>query len=164
MSHHDYGDYGAAHRDESSNDVDGGTTANHDQYHANRDCCACEPVGGPMSDVTIQVPTAHGVLSAAPPVEATADDVIRHMGRTIAALEQQLVEKDIALGTICNIAACALKVMADMGLEDAPGEFAFSHDLTDRMYGTNLTLSEDFAGGIRVRFAERTTAPVLLER
>jgi hypothetical protein len=117
-----------------------------------------------MSDVTVQVPTAHGVLSAPTPVDATADDVIRHMGRVIAALEQEKAEMQVALGTITNIAACALKVLADMGLEDAPGEFAFSHDLTDRMYGANLTLTEDFAGGIRVKFRERTTAPILLER
>lgn len=116
-------------------------------------------------DVTIHVPTAHGVLSAQPPSgEVTVDDMLAFYRAQMNAQAQRITELEVALGTVTNIAACALKVMADMGLEDEPGEFCFSHDLTDRMYGANLTLKEDFAGGIRVRFAERTVAPILLER
>ena len=105
------------------------------------------------------------MLSAAPPNgEVTADDILKFQAGQLTAAHQRISELEIALGTVTNIAACALKVLADMGLEDEPGEFAFSKDLTDRMYGANLTLSEDFAGGIRVRFRERTVAPILLER
>lgn len=140
-------------------DCDGGAAGAHYRVGGER-------VGGAVNtDVTVQVPTANMVLSGPPPGEhATADDVIKHLGRMLAAAEQRNAEMEIALGTVTNIAACALKVLADMGLEDGPGEFSFSHDLTDRMYGANLTLAEDFAGGIKVRFRERTTAPVLLER
>lgn len=115
-------------------------------------------------DVTVQVPTAHQVLSASAPVEATPDDIIAHLGRMLAASDQRNAEMEIALGTITNIVGCALKVLFDLGLEDEEGGIAFSKDLADRMYGVNVTLSQDFAGGIRVRIRERTTSPVLLER
>jgi hypothetical protein len=109
-------------------------------------------------DVTVAVPTAHGVLSAAAPSgEVTADDIIKFQAAQLAALSNRLQELDIALNTITNLAGCAIKFMIDHGYgdESAPDTMAFSRDYLDRMRNCNLTLREDFAGGYTVTFRER---------
>jgi hypothetical protein len=109
-------------------------------------------------DVTVAVPTAHGVLSApAPSGEVTADDIIKFQAGQLAALNNRLQELDIALNTITNLAGCAIKFMIDHGYgdESAPDTMAFSRDYLDRMRNCNLTLQEDFAGGYTVTFRER---------
>jgi hypothetical protein len=109
-------------------------------------------------DVTVRVPTAHGVLSApAPTGEVTADDIIKYQAAQLAALTGRLQELEIALNTITNLAGCAIKFMIDHGYgdESAPDTMAFSRDYLDRMRNCNLTLQEDFAGGYTVTFRER---------
>jgi hypothetical protein len=109
-------------------------------------------------DVTVAVPTAHGVLSApAPNGEVTADDIIKFQAAQLAALSNQLQEQTIALNTITNLAGCAIKFMIDHGYgdESAPDTMAFSRDYLDRMRNCGMTLQEDFAGGYTVTFRER---------
>jgi hypothetical protein len=109
-------------------------------------------------DVTVAVPTAHGVLSAsAPSGEVTPDDIIAYQAAQLAALSNRLQELDIALNTITNLAGCAIKFMIDHGYgdESAPDTMAFSRDYLDRMRNCNLTLQEYFAGGYTVTFRER---------
>jgi hypothetical protein len=110
-------------------------------------------------DVTVAVPTAHGVLSAPSPAggEVTADDIIKFQAAQLAALSNRLQELDIALNTITNLAGCAIKFMIDHGYgdESAPDTMAFSRDYLDRMRNCGMTLQEDFAGGYTVTFRER---------
>lgn len=119
-----------------------------------------------MSDVTIHVPTAHGVLTAPQPTngEVSADDIIKFQASQLAASSARIQELEVAVQTIVNIAACALKVLADSGLTDAPDEFSFSYDLAERMRDTNITATRDFAGGITVKFREQSPAAILVER
>ena len=150
--------HGAAAYDDSSAPDDHGSAAHPDR--------GGERVGGTVSDVTVHVPTAHGVLTAPAPdgVEVTADDIIKFQAAQLAAAHGRIQELEVAVQTIVNIAACALKVLADAGLADAPDEFSFSYDLAERMRDTNITATRDFAGGITVKFREQSPAAILVER
>lgn len=116
------------------------------------------------NDVTIHVPTAHLKLDASPPGEVTADDIIALYKAQNQAQAARIQELELATQTIVNIAACALKVLADSGLTDAPDEFSFSYDLVERMRDTPITCTRDFAGGVIVKFRDKSPAPVLVER
>jgi hypothetical protein len=113
-------------------------------------------------DVTVRVPTAHGVLSAPAPdgAEVTADDIIKFQAAQLAASNARLQELELALNTITNLAGCAIKFMLDKGYgdPDTPDTMGFSRDYLDRMKNCNLTLREDFAGGYTVTFRERADA------
>ena len=103
-------------------------------------------------------------LSATPPnAEVTEADIIKFQAGQLQAAAARIQELEIGLGTVTNIAACALKVLADAGMGDGPDEFRFSRDLSDRMQGTNLTLREEFGGAIVVHFRERSRPMVALE-
>lgn len=116
-------------------------------------------------NVTIHVPTANMVLSALPPSEHVSDaDVIKYQAAQLQADAARIQELEVCVQTIVNIAACALKVLADSGLTDAPDEFSFSYDLVERMRDTPITCTRDFAGGVIVKFREKSPAPVLVER
>ena len=120
-------------------------------------------------DVTVQAPTAHGVLSAlhrdAPNGEVTADDIIGYQKSLLAASNARLQELELALNTITNLAGCAIKFMIDHGYgdDDAPDTMSFSRDYLDRMRNCNLTLREDFAGGYTVTFRERADGQLARE-
>lgn len=117
------------------------------------------------NDVTIHVPTAHLNLTAsAPNGEVTEADIIKVQEAQLQAQAVRIQELEVATQTIVNIAACALKVLADSGLTDAPDEFSFSYDLVERMRDTPITCTRDFAGGIVVKFRETSPAPILVER
>jgi hypothetical protein len=109
-------------------------------------------------DVTVAVPTAHGVLSAPIPTgEVTPNDIIQFQASQLAASNARLQELELALNTVTNLAGCAIKFMLDHGYgdDDAPDTMSFSRDYLDRMRDCNLTLREDFAGGYTVTFRER---------
>jgi hypothetical protein len=112
-------------------------------------------------DVTVAVPTAHGVLSAPIPTgEVTPNDIIQFQASQLAASNARLQELELALNTVTNLAGCAIKFMLDHGYgdDDAPDTMSFSRDYLDRMRDCNLTLREDFAGGYTVTFRERADA------
>lgn len=116
-------------------------------------------------NVTIHVPTAHGILSALPATgEVTEADIIKFQAGQLQANAARIQELEVCVQTIVNIAACALKVLADSGLTDAPDEFSFSYDLAERMRDTHITCTRDFAGGIIVKFREASPSPILVER
>lgn len=117
------------------------------------------------SDVTVHVPTAVMNLSAGPPNdEVTEADIIKVQNGQLQAAAARINEVEVALSTITNIAACALKVLADAGLSDASDEFSFSYDLMERMRDSNITATREFSGAITVRFRESSPAPILVER
>jgi hypothetical protein len=112
-------------------------------------------------DVTVAVPTAHGVLSAPIPTgEVTPNDIIQFQASQLAASNARLQELELALNTVTNLAGCAIKFMLDKGYgdEEAADTMSFSRDYLDRMRNCNLTLREDFAGGYTVTFRERADA------
>jgi hypothetical protein len=112
-------------------------------------------------DVTVAVPTAHGVLSAPIPTgEVTPNDIIQFQASQLAASNARLQELELALNTVTNLAGCAIKFMLDKGYgdEEAADTMSFSRDYLDRMRNCNLTLREDFDGGYTVTFRERADA------
>jgi hypothetical protein len=121
-----------------------------------------------MNDnVTVHVPTAVMDLTGLEPGGAIdSDAVLKFQAGQLQLAAARIQELEIALGTSVNIAACALKVLSDRGLADgdASDEFRFSRDLSDRMNGANLTLSNDAMGGLVVKFAPRAPDAIQLER
>jgi hypothetical protein len=161
---------GHHHDDRATDHHNHRPAANHDRAPANHNRADQHRQGAPMgeqtmSDVTIHVPTAHMNLSGvAPNDEVTEADIIKVQEAQLQAAAVRIQELEVATQTIVNIAACALKVLADSGLTDAPDEFSFSYDLVERMRDTPITCTRDFAGGIIVKFREQSPAAILVER
>jgi hypothetical protein len=109
-------------------------------------------------DVTVAVPTAHGVLSAPIPTgEVTPNDIIQFQASQLAASNARLQELELALNTVTNLAGCAMKFMVDKGYgdDDGPDTISFSKFYLDSMKDCSMQIREDFAGGYAVTFTDR---------
>jgi hypothetical protein len=113
-------------------------------------------------DVTVQAPTAHGVLSAlhstaTPDGEITADDIIGYQKALLQASNARIQELELALNTVTNLAGCAMKYMVDKGYgdDDGPDTISFSKFYLDSMKDCSMQIREDFAGGYAVTFTDR---------
>lgn len=97
-----------------------------------------------MADVIIGAPTAKATFPGDPAAQLTPQDVIALQAARIRELESDLSAKTVAASTIANIASCLVRIYGDQDRVTVP------RATSDRMRGSQLTVSENVDGDIEV--------------
>lgn len=111
-----------------------------------------------MPAARVEVPSLAKLPATTDPAELAA-----YRAAEIQRLSQENHVQRIALDSLSNVLACALRSLCELGEGSGPDEVIFSRRLTDRMTGVRVTVAETPAGDVVARLRERAPGAISAE-
>lgn len=111
-----------------------------------------------MGSTSVRVPSLARLPQTNDPAE-----LAEFRAAEIQRLSQENETQRIALDTLSNVLACALRCLVELGEGSGPDEVWFSRQLSDRMTGVRVTVSEAPNGAVVAHLRERSPHPIALD-